>query len=86
MKNKKKILVLGGSSYLGTEFSSFIGKDKALQTYYANKIEGGIFFDLKKDSVKEILKSYSQIKYIVLGAGVFDFKIISLNLSQSFFL
>ena len=85
MKNKKEILVLGGSGYLGTEFSSFIGKDKALQTYYTNKIEGGIFFDLKKDSVKEILKSYSQIKCIVLGAGIFDFKRISSNLSQSFF-
>ena len=85
MKNKKKILVLGGSGYLGTKFSSFIGKDKALQTYYTNKIEGGIFFDLKINSVKEILKSYSQIKYIVLAAGIFDFKRISSNLSQSFF-
>jgi dTDP-4-dehydrorhamnose reductase len=85
LKNKKEILVLGGSGYLGTEFSSFIGRDKALQTYYTNKIEGGIFFDLKKNSVKEILKSYSQIKYIVLGAGIFDFKRISSNLSQSFF-
>ena len=85
MKNKKKILVLGGSGYLGTKFSSFIGKDKALQTYYTNKIEGGIFFDLKINSVKEILKSYSQIKCIVLGAGIFDFKRISSNLSQSFF-
>ncbi len=85
MKNKKKILVLGGSGYLGTKFSSFIGKDKALQTYYTNKIEGGIFFDLKINSVKEILKSYSQIKYIVLAAGIFDFKRISSNLSQTFF-
>ena len=85
MKNKKEILVLGGSGYLGTEFSSFIGKDKALQTYYTNKIEGGIFFDLKINSVKEILKSYSQIKYIVLAAGIFDFKRISSNLSQTFF-
>ena len=48
LKNKKEILVLGGSGYLGAEFSSFVGKDKVLQTYYTNKIEGGIFFDLKK--------------------------------------
>ena len=85
MKNKKKILLLGGSGYLGKEFSSFVGKNKIFQTYFKNKIQEGIFFDLKKSSVKKILKLYPQIKYIIIGAGIFDFHTISKNPSQAFF-
>ena len=70
---------------LGKKFSSFIGKNKILQTYFKNKIHEGIFFDLKNNSVKQILKLYPQLKYIILSAGIFDFNMINKNLSQAFF-
>ena len=83
--NKKEVLILGGSGYWGRELSSFIGKEKTLQTYFKNKVNEGILFNLEKDSIKEILKINKQLKYIIFGAGMFNFSEINKNPSRSFF-
>ena len=66
MPDQKKILLLGGSGYIGRHILNKVGLDKCLATYFQTPLPGGKFFDPSQMSVAELIK----------GQGVFGHALI----------
>ena len=52
----KKILILGGSSFIGSHFRGILGK-RVIPTYNSRKIPGGLKFDAVKQNLADVIKS-----------------------------
>ena len=75
----KIILIIGGSGYYGSELARSLGLSKALKSYYKNKNQDGIFFDLASSKVSDVLIKYPNIKKVIISAGIIDFSFINNN-------
>lgn len=65
---KKKILILGASSFIGRHFLKKLG-DKAIGTYYKNKINNCLKFDSVNQDLSDIVRSPRSIKAAIILLG-----------------
>jgi len=66
----EKILVIGGSSYLGRSLSQGRFSDRIISTYSSNWIEGGLRFDVLKDDPSVVFSSIlDSVSCVVLLVG-----------------
>ncbi len=65
----KKVLILGGSSYVGKYLFSRLGTDKAIATYCKTPIAGGIYFDSLTMKISGILESPDKISHAIILLG-----------------
>jgi dTDP-4-dehydrorhamnose reductase len=82
----KKILLLGGSSYLGRFIYSKLGKELSTTTYNKTPVKDGVFFDAREMRISEIsvdLKDYSHA-IILLGLTSPDY--CAKNKDESYFI
>ncbi len=69
----KKILVIGGSGYLGKNFGLTIPNKYFLKTYYSKKKSNYVFFDLSNSKLDDIDIDYNQYSHVIIAAGVVRF-------------
>lgn len=69
MNGKKKILILGGSGFVGTHLFKRLESDQAIATYCKTPIEKGIPFDSLSMRLLDILKSPEEISHAVILLG-----------------
>ena len=67
--NDKKVLVLGGDSYVGQHVLSALGSDRAIATYYEHPIDDGIYFDSLSMSLSQIVEAPERISHAVVLFG-----------------
>lgn len=69
LKGNRKILIIGGSSYIGRHLFAQLGHSKAIATYCRNPMDSGIYFDSLSMSLKEIIKCPQEIACAVILIG-----------------
>ena len=69
----KKILVIGGSGYVGKNFGLTIPNKYFLKTYYSKKKSNYVFFDLSNSKLDDIDIDYNQYSHVIIAAGVVRF-------------
>ena len=62
----KKILLLGGSSFVGRNLADYIGKERIVSTFFKKNLPNGLFFDITKMDVAEILNKYKNIHSAII--------------------
>lgn len=75
MRNhRKRILLLGASSYIGKYFWKRLGPTQARGTYASHSFAGGIQFDVQKDSLASVVKDIRSFSHaiVLLGETQFD--------------
>ena len=72
-KLEKKILILGGSGYIGRAINNFFPKKNILSTYKNHKIKNSIYFDFEKTDINKILLQYPNIDKILILGGIVKF-------------
>jgi len=63
----KKVLIIGGSSNIGRKIIPVLDNNIDY-TYYKNKIEGGIYFDLINDNIEDVVDINDYSTIILLSA------------------
>lgn len=69
MQDNKKILILGGSSFIGQRFFSRVGPYQAVATYYRHPIEHGVYFDASNMAISDIVKNPEIFSHAILLLG-----------------
>lgn len=69
----KKILILGGSGFIGKYFGLTRPKDTIIKTYYKNRISDGVYFNNFSGSLKEIIQNKDDFTHVFLMSGMFRF-------------
>jgi dTDP-4-dehydrorhamnose reductase len=69
----KKILVIGGSGYVGKNFGLTIPNKYLLKTYCRNKNNNFIFFDLCSSKLDDINIDYKKFSHVIISAGMIRF-------------
>jgi len=67
----KKILIIGGTSYIGTYLLNRLS-DKAISTYYEKPIDNSLYFDALSMRLSDVLKSPETISHAVVLIGDTD--------------
>jgi dTDP-4-dehydrorhamnose reductase len=67
--DKKKILILGGTSFVGRHLFKYLGKEHAVATFYSKKLEDGIFFDSLSSDLSQILEDFGPFSHAVILLG-----------------
>lgn len=68
-RENKKILILGGSSFVGRNLFRRLGSNKAIATYCRNSLSGGVYFDSVSMELTDIIKDPQDISYAVILLG-----------------
>ena len=79
----KKILILGGSSYIGQNLNNKFLKNNTLSTYKNTKIKNAVYFDFEKSKINDILKQYPNINKIIILGGIVRFSKVLKNKKKS---
>lgn len=66
---RKKILLLGGSSYIGRHLLARLSPQKVIATYYKTPIDNGIYFDSVSMSLSEVIEDPQEISHAVILLG-----------------
>lgn len=69
MKETKKILILGGSGYVGRHLFKRLGAQRAVATYHNKFLEGGVRFDSLTMELSQIVTDPSAISHAVILLG-----------------
>jgi len=64
--DRNKILILGGSSYIGRHLFARLGPDRAIATYHTRPIDHGFHFDTLTMNLSEIIKKPETISHAVI--------------------
>lgn len=67
--NIKKILILGGSSFVGRHLSDYLGFERTVATYNRNPIEGGIYFESLTMDLLDIVETPHEFSHAVILLG-----------------
>jgi len=73
MSDIKKILIVGGSGYIGKHFGLTIDNKYFLKTYYNQKNSNYVFFDLSKTKLDDIGIDYKEYSHVIIAAGMVRF-------------
>lgn len=85
MKNRK-ILLLGGSSYVGKRLFARLGTRRAIATYYKTPIENGVYFDSVSMDLSEVLERPGTISHAVILLGDTNPETCAKDIKKSYFL
>tara|TARA_Y100000996_G_scaffold415439_1_gene410207 strand:- start:9 stop:881 length:873 start_codon:yes stop_codon:yes gene_type:complete len=80
----KKILILGGSSYIGQNLNNKFLKNNTLSTYKNTKIKNAVYFDFEKSKINDILKQYPNINKIIILGGIVRFSKVLKNKKKAY--
>lgn len=69
----KKILVIGGSGYVGKNLGLTIPNEYLLKTYYNKKNSNCVFFDLCNSKLDDIGIDYKKFSHVIIAAGMVRF-------------
>ena len=69
----KKILVIGGSGYVGKNLGLTIPNKYLLKTYCKNKNNNFVFFDLCRSKLDDINIDYKKFSHVIISAGMVRF-------------
>lgn len=69
----KKILVIGGSGYIGKNLGLTIPNKYLLKTYFKNTNDNSIFFDLSITRLDDINIDYERFSHVIIAAGMVRF-------------
>jgi len=75
----KKILVIGGSGYIGKYLGVTIPDSFFLKTCYKQKNSSDVFFDLSSSKLDEIVTDFNDFSHVIIMAGVVRFNEIRNN-------
>ena len=67
--DNKKILILGGSGYVGRHLFAKLGPQRAIATYHNNVLPDGIRFDATTMSLSDILDAEVDVSYAIILLG-----------------
>jgi len=67
--NEKKILILGGSSFVGRHMFKFLGTARAIATHKNNPVKGSVYFDSLTMDLPQILDAPNEISNAVILLG-----------------
>ncbi len=67
--SKIKILILGGTSFVGRHLFKYLGKDHAVATFFSKKLDNGIFFDSLSSDLSRILEDLGPFSHAVILLG-----------------
>jgi len=62
----KKILILGASSYIGRQLLARLGPDRAVGTYFNTPFKDGVYFDILKMDIPDILDDPQELTHAVI--------------------
>lgn len=78
----KKILLIGGSGFIGRHFL-----DKSVvKTYFKHEISNGVKFDLMSQSLLSLLNASSEYSHVIIMAGAIRFDFINKNETYAYHL
>lgn len=83
MKESKKVLILGGSSYVGRHLFQRLGPDNAIATYYSNPIENGLYFNSLNMGLADIVRDPQSISVAVILLGDTDPETCAADINKS---
>lgn len=66
---RDKILILGGSSFVGRHLFARLGSERAMATYCRRPIDGGVHFDSLSMNLSDIIKDPKVISHAVVLLG-----------------
>jgi dTDP-4-dehydrorhamnose reductase len=66
MNDREKILVLGGSGFIGKQLSKKLGPKRAMATYHSKAIDLAVKFDALTMNVSDIIKGHPNISHAVI--------------------
>jgi len=69
----KKILVIGGSGYVGKNLGLTIPIKYLLKTYFKNTNNNSVFFDLSISRLDDINIDYKRFSHVIIAAGMVRF-------------
>ena len=69
MANGNKVLVLGGSSYIGRHLFEKLGTKLAVGTYYSNPVQAGVYFAALSTRLSEIVQSPEEFTHAIVLLG-----------------
>ena len=69
MSDAKKILILGGSSFVGSHLFSLVGLSCAVSTFCNHPIKHGVYFDALKMRISDIIASPTDFSHAVILLG-----------------
>jgi dTDP-4-dehydrorhamnose reductase len=72
MPDTKKILILGGSSFVGSCFFSLVGPSGAVATFCSHPIEKGVYFDALKMQLSDIIANPQYFSHAIILLGNTD--------------
>lgn len=67
--NEKKILILGGSSFVGRHLFKYLGTARAIVTHKNNPVGSSLYFDSLSMSLSEILDAPNEVSHAVILLG-----------------
>ncbi|NQT22142.1 MAG: sugar nucleotide-binding protein, partial [Candidatus Omnitrophica bacterium] len=83
MIKRKKILVLGGSSYIGRNLFSRLGPRRSVATYYRHLIKDGVYFDALKMDIPDVAEKPEIFSHAVILLGNTNPDSCARNIEQS---
>jgi dTDP-4-dehydrorhamnose reductase len=75
----KKILVIGGSGYIGRNFGFTISNNHFLKTQCNNNTPNCVFFDLSNSKLDDIDINFNEYSHVIVAAGMVQFNQIRSN-------
>jgi len=69
MQNEEKILILGGSSYVGRSLSAELGYARTICTYNSTNVKNGIFFNSLTMDLADVVSNPEGISHAVILLG-----------------
>lgn len=79
----KKILVIGGSGFVGNRFGLTWPVSYIVKTYFKNKITNESYFNIHDDSLTKIIKNKNDFSHVLFLGGIFRFDKINSNLEEA---
>jgi dTDP-4-dehydrorhamnose reductase len=83
MPDRNKILILGGSSYVGRKLFEKLGSGRAIATYNNTPLSGGIRFDSLSMRLSEIVYKPETISHAIILLGDTNPETCAVDLSKS---
>jgi dTDP-4-dehydrorhamnose reductase len=80
----KKILIVGGSGYIGSHFGITYPRSKIVSTYLKTKVDNGVFFDLSTSKLHDVIAFPNEFSHVLIMAGIVRFNNITDNLTKAY--
>jgi len=69
MPSTQKVLLLGGSSFIGRALAKRLGADRVAATFHGRPMEGGLPFDAATDDLADVVRDPGEFSHAVILLG-----------------